>query len=126
MTSTNPTEPETGTRMLAQPALNKTHLAFVYDNSLWRVEREGGEVTAPNEAFWTEEEGYGIENVGVAPDIEVEQWPVEVNAGRDPQLDRSIEEVLRLLDENPPHKPKRPDFPVRVRNPIRESHQEER
>ncbi len=80
--------------------------------------RDGGWVSAPNWAFWTEEEGFGIENVGVPPDIEVEQWPAEVNAGRDPQLDRSIEEVLRLLDENPPSEPKRPDFPVRVRNPV--------
>lgn len=79
------------------------------------VLRDGGWVSAPNWAFWTEQEGFGIENVGVPPDIEVEQWPAEVNAGRDPQLDRAIEEALRLLEENPPPAPMRPDYPVRVR-----------
>jgi tricorn protease len=76
---------------------------------------DGGSVTAPNLAFWTEEEGYGIENVGVPPDIEVEQWPAEVAAGRDPQLERAIQEVLRMLRENPPEEPQRPPFPIRVR-----------
>lgn len=75
---------------------------------------DGGSVTAPNLAFWTEEEGFGIENVGVPPDIEVEQWPAEVIGGGDPQLDRAIEEVLRMLEENPPVEPKRPPFPIRI------------
>jgi tricorn protease len=76
---------------------------------------DGGSVTAPNLAFWTEEEGFGIENVGVPPDIEVEQWPAEVAAGRDPQLERAIQEVLRMLRENPPTEPERPPYPIRVR-----------
>ncbi|HMA53763.1 MAG TPA: PDZ domain-containing protein, partial [Acidobacteriota bacterium] len=32
---------------------------------------DGGSVTAPNLAFWDEGEGFGIENVGVPPDIEI-------------------------------------------------------
>jgi len=76
---------------------------------------DGGSVTAPNLAFWTEEEGYGIENVGVPPDIEVEQWPAEVAAGRDPQLERAIQEVLQRLREDPREEPQRPPFPIRVR-----------
>ncbi|MFQ5722290.1 MAG: PDZ domain-containing protein, partial [Candidatus Aminicenantales bacterium] len=46
---------------------------------------DGGYVTAPNLAIWTEE-GWVVENEGVPPDIEVEQWPAEVMAGHDPQL----------------------------------------
>jgi len=76
---------------------------------------DGGNVTSPNLGFWTEEEGFGVENVGVPPDIEVEQWPAEVAAGRDPQLEKAIEVVLAELAANPPKKPKRPPFPVRVR-----------
>ena len=56
-----------------------------------------------------------MENQGVPPDIEVEQLPRLVIAGRDPQLERAIEEVLRLLAENPPPVYERPDYPVRVR-----------
>jgi tricorn protease len=76
---------------------------------------DGGRVTAPNVGFWTPEEGYGVENVGVPPDVEVEQWPAEVNAGRDPQLERAIEYVLRELEENPPPTYEKPPFPIRVR-----------
>lgn len=76
---------------------------------------DGGSVTAPNLGFWTEEEGFGVENVGVPPDIEVEQLPAEVAKGRDPQLEKAIEVVLAELAAHPPKQPKRPPFPVRVR-----------
>jgi hypothetical protein len=33
--------------------------------------------------------------------------------GGDPQLDRAIAEVLKSLDENPPVRPERPEYPVR-------------
>ncbi len=75
---------------------------------------DGGGVTAPNIAFWTEQ-GYGVENEGVAPDVEVEQWPREVNAGRDPQLDRAIEIALAELAKNPPTPVQAPPLPVRAR-----------
>ena len=75
---------------------------------------DGGTVTAPNVAIWTKD-GFIVENVGVAPDIEVEQLPVDIINGKDPQLDRAIEEILKQLKENPPIKPKRPDYPIRVR-----------
>ena len=76
---------------------------------------DGASWTAPNIGFWTEELGFGIENVGIAPDIEVEQDPALVAAGRDPQLERAIDEVLRQLQANPVVRPTRPPFPVRVR-----------
>jgi len=73
---------------------------------------DGGRVTAPNLAIWTED-GWIVENQGVPPDHDVEQWPVEVNAGRDPQLEKAIEIVLDALEKDPPAAPKRPPFPVR-------------
>jgi tricorn protease len=78
---------------------------------------DGGGITAPNVGIWTEDGGFVVENVGVAPDIEVEQWPAEVIAGHDPQLERAIEEILRQLEANPQRPPQRPPFPVRVRRP---------
>lgn len=75
---------------------------------------DGGVITAPNLAFWTPEEGYGVENVGVPPDIEVEMTPAEVIAGRDPQLERAIEVILQMLEESPPATPEPPPFPVRA------------
>jgi tricorn protease len=75
---------------------------------------DGGFVMAPNLAIWTED-GFIVENEGVPPDVEVEQTPADVIAGRDPQLDKAIEVVLRQLADHPPARPKRPPFPVRAR-----------
>jgi tricorn protease len=76
---------------------------------------DGGVFTAPNVAIWTEKEGFVVENVGIPPDIEVEQTPAEVIAGRDPQLEKAIEVVLQQLEENPQPDAVRPPYPVRVR-----------
>jgi tricorn protease len=74
---------------------------------------DGGAITAPNLAIWTPEEGWVVENEGVAPDIEVEQTPADVMAGRDPQLEKSIEIVLQALKAKPAADPKRPAYPVK-------------
>jgi tricorn protease len=75
---------------------------------------DGGGVTAPNLAFF-DEKGFGIENVGTPPDVEVEQWPADVIKGRDPQLEKAIEIVMEQLKANPPKPVKAPARPVRVR-----------
>ncbi|HEX7153058.1 MAG TPA: PDZ domain-containing protein [Thermoanaerobaculia bacterium] len=75
---------------------------------------DGGSITAPNLAIWTEE-GFIVENEGVAPDVEVEMTPADVLAGRDPQLDRAIEIALQQLNANPAKKPVKPAYPTRVR-----------
>ena len=59
--------------------------------------------------------GWAVEKEGVPPDVEVEQLPAEVNAGKDPQLEKAIAMVLQELEKNPPRKAKRPEFPVRVK-----------
>lgn len=75
---------------------------------------DGGMVTAPNVAIWTKE-GFIVENVGVAPDIEVDQDPAAVIAGRDPQLEKAISVALAELEKNPQVDPQRPAYPVRVK-----------
>ncbi|MCC6836213.1 MAG: PD40 domain-containing protein [Cytophagales bacterium] len=76
---------------------------------------DGASVTAPNVAIWTQE-GFIVENVGVPPDIEVEQLPGEVIKGNDPQLQKAIDIALEELKKNPPTEPKRPAFPIKVKN----------
>ena len=75
---------------------------------------DGGYVTAPNVAIWTKD-GFIIENKGIKPDIEVEQWPADVISGKDPQLDKAIEVVMEELAKNPPEEQVRPAYPVKVR-----------
>ena len=74
---------------------------------------DGGSVTAPNLAIWTED-GFIVENVGVPPDIEVEQLPAKVIEGHDPQLEKAIEVIMEQLRENPPPDPERPPYPERA------------
>jgi tricorn protease len=55
-----------------------------------------------------------VENVGVPPDIEVDQSPAAVIAGHDPQLEKAIEVVMAELRKNPPKVVKRPAYPDKV------------
>ena len=75
---------------------------------------DGGGVTAPNVGIWTKE-GFVVENVGVAPDVEVEQTPSAVINGKDPQLEKAIAIALSELEKNPQVAPVSPPYPVRVR-----------
>ena len=76
---------------------------------------DGGNITAPNLAIWTPDGGWVVENEGVPPDIEVEQTPADVIAGRDPQLEKAIEVVMAELAKNPPVMPKRPPYPNKTK-----------
>jgi tricorn protease len=62
---------------------------------------DGGSMIAPRGGFITREGKWAVENEGVGPDIDVENWPKDVIAGRDPQLDRAIEEAMKLLEASP-------------------------
>ncbi|MEM0334240.1 MAG: S41 family peptidase [Thermoplasmata archaeon] len=58
---------------------------------------DGSIVTQPEYAFWFKGVGFGIENRGTEPDIEVEITPLDFSENRDPQLDKAIEVVLEKL-----------------------------
>jgi len=80
---------------------------------------DGGVLTEPEFAHWTRELGWGLENRGVEPDIEVENLPQELGRGIDAQLDRGIEEVLKLHKLHPPEKPAFEAAPDRSRGAYR-------
>src|SRR5262249_46615060 len=66
---------------------------------------DGTITTQPEFAFFFDDVGWGIENYGTDPDVEVDNAPQDYARGADPQLDRSIETALALLAERPPHSP---------------------
>ena len=73
---------------------------------------DGGIVTAPSSGVWDATESQWIaENTGVSPDIEVEHDPELVRRGRDPQLEKAVQEILAELDRNPSKKLIRPKYP---------------
>ena len=76
---------------------------------------DGGDVRVPEFATNDVDGSWIIEGHGVDPDIVVENDAESVLAGRDPQLERGIEEVLRRIREDPRPGPVRPPDPVRTR-----------
>ena len=57
---------------------------------------------------------YIIEGIGVPPDLEVSNDPASVIAGRDPQLERGVAEVLAAIGADPKALPERPVDPVKT------------
>jgi len=83
---------------------------------------DGTHMTVPRYAFWFEEFGWGVENYGVDPDVEVLNSPDDWAAGRDPQLETAVRLALEALEKRPPSTP--PDSsdpatrPSRARSPL--------
>ena len=74
---------------------------------------DGGSVTVPTFRMYDPDGKWFKEGHGVDPDIEVPEDPGMLSKGVDVQLERAIQEALRLLKENPPINPKQPDYEKR-------------
>jgi tricorn protease len=74
---------------------------------------DGGTVFVPEDATADESGHWIIEGHGVDPDIVVEQDPLQVIKGRDPQLERGIAELMKLLPATPGTLPQRPPAPIK-------------
>ncbi|MCA9492973.1 MAG: PDZ domain-containing protein, partial [Myxococcales bacterium] len=77
---------------------------------------DGGFLSQPEYAFWFRKGGWGVENHGVDPDVVVQNLPQDLAKNLDPQLQRAIDEVLRLRQENPPLKPDFEAEPTKTRD----------
>ena len=69
---------------------------------------DGGSITAPCLAFYNLDGKWDIENIGIAPDIEVENTPAQNVQGHDAQLERAVQEGLKLLEQSPVRRAPRP------------------
>ncbi|MGQ9643297.1 MAG: S41 family peptidase [Ignavibacterium sp.] len=74
---------------------------------------DGGSVTVPTFRMYDPDGQWFKEGHGVDPDIEVPEDPGMLAKGVDVQLERAIQEALRLLKENPPVNPKQPEYEKR-------------
>ena len=68
---------------------------------------DGTTTTQPEFSFWFVDAGWGVENHGTDPDVEVDIAPQDSAAGRDPQM----ETALRLIGEAVKSVPPQPAFP---------------
>jgi tricorn protease len=70
---------------------------------------DGGGVSRPEFSNYNLESKWTVENHGVAPDIEVDDRPDDVVHGKDAQLDRAIQEVMKQIEA---HRKKLPEKPA--------------
>ena len=63
---------------------------------------DGGGITVPGARLYTNDGQWFWEGVGVKPDFEVWDDPNALVQGRDPQMEKVVEEVIKLLKTNPP------------------------
>lgn len=63
---------------------------------------DGGSILASTFRFMDTDGNWAVENVGVAPDIEVWDRPELVAAGKDPSLERAVAYLLEQLEQHPP------------------------
>jgi tricorn protease len=85
----------------------------------WHRLVDGTQMTVPRYATWLDGFGWGVENYGVDPDVEVIISPDDWAAGRDPQLETAVRMALEALQARPPASP--PDLsgrPSRIRPPL--------
>ncbi|PRP67175.1 S41 family peptidase [Nonlabens agnitus] len=78
---------------------------------------DGGRMVAPRGGFYDLNGEWAVEGEGVAPDIEVTQKPILTSQGQDPQLERAVEEALKLLPSQEFKFKPEPAAPVRWKRP---------
>jgi tricorn protease len=81
---------------------------------------DGTHMTVPRYAGYFEDYGWGVENYGVDPDVEVLISPDDWAAGRDPQLETAVRLALEALEKQPAVTPPGPSVshPNKARPPL--------
>ena len=68
---------------------------------------DGSETTQPEFSFWFNDVGFGVENYGTDPQIEVDNAPQDAAAGHDRQLETALATAQDLVEKT---RPGLPDF----------------
>ncbi|MCO6476140.1 MAG: PD40 domain-containing protein [Phaeodactylibacter sp.] len=96
------------------PLIGKRTLGILVGIYSYPQLMDGGFATAPRLGIFSKAGEWIIENEGVHPDIEVEMTPKAVIEGKDPQLERAVEEIMKKLPETPRPEVKKPAGPDRA------------
>jgi tricorn protease len=79
---------------------------------------DGTVTSQPEFSFWFEDVGFGVENYGTDPTIEVDNAPQDAAAGRDRQLEVALATALELVDTQKPCVPDFGERPVLARKAL--------
>ncbi|MFI6657709.1 S41 family peptidase [Streptomyces sp. NPDC050523] len=69
---------------------------------------DGTVITVPMNAAWFDAYGWGVENKGVTPDVEVLRTPLDWAEGRHVEMDHAVQLAVDLLESSPAATP--PDY----------------
>lgn len=84
----------------AGPLIGATTWGGLVKSSVHYSLIDGGALTAPDNAVFDPiKKEFIAENKGISPDIAVRQTAAALTEGRDLQLERAVQEVLKLLDQ---------------------------
>ncbi len=75
---------------------------------------DGTITTQPEFSNWFTDVGWDVENYGTEPDIEVVITPQDYAAGVDPQLERGIAELMKIIEQRRPSMPSFGDRPAKT------------
>jgi tricorn protease len=75
----------------------------------WQM-MDGGYVTIPEDALYTLDSQWALENHGVDPDVEVENQPADLLAGHDAQLETAVDLMLKAIAGKPAGLPPPPPW----------------
>lgn len=73
---------------------------------------DGSTTTQPEYSFWFEDVGWGVENHGTDPQVEVDNAPQDAAAGRDRQLETALATALAAIERDGVSRPAFTDRPV--------------
>ena len=72
---------------------------------------DGAITSQPEFSFWFQDVGWGVENYGTDPDIDIDIAPQDYANGYDPQMEKALSLINAALEANPPVKPSFADRP---------------
>ncbi|MGD1049215.1 MAG: S41 family peptidase, partial [Candidatus Krumholzibacteriaceae bacterium] len=73
---------------------------------------DGGGLSAPDYRVYNPQGAWVVENQGVTPDIVVDLDPADFGTGRDAQLSKAIEVLMKKIKEEPRPWPTHEAYPV--------------
>ena len=79
---------------------------------------DGTQTTQPEFSFWFNDVGWGVENYGTDPEVEVDNAPQDAAIQKDRQLETALATALGLLERAGPAKPEFGEWPDLARAPL--------
>ncbi len=98
----------------AGPIVGERTLGILVGPATGHMLIDGGGITVPGARLYDNDGHWFWEGEGVSPDFEVWDDPNILVQGRDPQIERVVSEVLKLLKTHPPKRTPAPPFEDRT------------